>query len=139
MCNLTHTIEHTMVAGGQNDDCGGGHIRRLLAAAARLLHQHVLLPGDQQVGAHIGGVSDDLLAGHEQHHVQSVHLLLDEPSVSHEYFVNWCEKRIVLRLIGKCRRTVVRELSAFEHAGHDWMCNVFVRVTKIHYRVGMLD
>jgi len=68
--------------GGEDDDCGRPDIRHLLAAVPQLLHNHILLPGHHGGALHPGTLPGHLLAGHEQLHVQSHYILLDEFAVS---------------------------------------------------------
>lgn len=68
-------------AGRENDDGRGVNLRHLLAAVSRLLHSALLHPRLDQRAVHPGTLLGHLLAGHEQLHVQSHHLLLDELEV----------------------------------------------------------
>lgn len=68
--------------GGQNDDGCRADIRRVLAAVSHVLYHRLVRPGHHNAALHSGDLSSHLLAGNEQQHVQSDHLLLDEPSVS---------------------------------------------------------
>jgi len=69
-------------AGGEDDDRGGGDLRRLPAAAARQLHRGQPAPARDRVRLVPAAVPGHLLAGDEQRHVQSAHLLLDERQVT---------------------------------------------------------
>ncbi|XP_028273623.1 tachykinin receptor 1b isoform X1 [Parambassis ranga] len=68
-------------AGGEDDDRGGVHLRRLLAALSRLLPAAPVLPGPVRGALHPAGVPGRHVAGHELHHVQPHHLLLPEQQV----------------------------------------------------------
>ena len=65
-------------AGGKNDDHGSVDLCYLLATSARLFHRNDLGPYHRESDLHTAAVSVYLLACHEQFHVQSYHLLLDE-------------------------------------------------------------
>ena len=75
--------EYTFVgsAGGEDDDSGGDHLRRVLAAAACVLPADVHHPRHDGDGLRAAHLPAHLLAGHEQLHVQPHHLLLDERKV----------------------------------------------------------
>lgn len=70
------------ISGGQNDDGRRADIRRVLVAFSPLLHHHIVRSEHHNAAVYPGDLLGHLLAGDEQQHVQSDHLLLDEPSVS---------------------------------------------------------
>ena len=68
-------------AGGEDDDRGCVHVRRLLAALSYLFPAERVLP--QFVGReiHTAGLPGHHVVGHELHHVQPYHLLLPQRQV----------------------------------------------------------
>jgi len=65
----------------EDDDLDSDDIRRLLAAATRLLRRGQSVPGRHPSSVDPARLSRHLLGRHEQRHVQPNHLLLDERQV----------------------------------------------------------
>lgn len=71
-----------MHEGGEDDDRGRVHLRRLLAAVPRLLPPSSVFPFALRGALHPAGLLGDHVARHELHHVQPYHLLLPERQVT---------------------------------------------------------